>query len=230
MVSYDAPGGPFRYDGLDWSYTGSTINPPIHQDYSFCVYGGQLHVSTWPLAHVYSMNTAGVWAACGRPGEELETMGMMVYNGKLYTGTLPSAQVYRLDGKDLWTPVGESLDTSDNKYRRAWSMALYEGSLFCGTLPSGRIFRLDAGVNVTYDRALSPGWRHLVLVREGNQLRFYVDGNLSATSRKDVSGEYDISNDVPLRIGSGTGDLFNGWMKQVRLYDSALTVEEIQDL
>jgi len=230
MVSYDAPGGPFRYDGSSWAYTGGTINPPIHQDYSFCVYGGQLHVSTWPLAHVYRMDKDGVWTSSGRPGEELETMGMMVYNGKLYTGTLPSAQVYRLDGKDQWTPVGEPLDTSDNKYRRAWSMALYEGSLFCGTLPSGRVFRLDAGVNVTYDRALVPGWRHLVLVRQGNQLRFYVDGNLSATSRKDVSGEYDISNDAPLRIGFGTGDYFNGWMKQVRLYDSALTEKEIQNL
>jgi hypothetical protein len=176
------------------------------------------------------MDTAGVWSSCGRPGEELETMGMMVYNGKLYTGTLPSAQVYRLDGKDQWTPVGEPLDTSDNKYRRAWSMALYEGSLFCGTLPSGRVFRLDAGVNVTHDHALAPGWRHLVLVRQGNQLRFYVDGNLLATSRKDVSGEYDISNDVPLRIGFGTGDFFNGWMKQVRLYDTALSEKEIQDL
>jgi len=57
-----------------------------------------------------------------------------------------------------------------------------------------------------------------------------VDGSLSATSRKDVSGEYDISNDVPLRIGSGAGDYFNGWMKQVRLYDAALSEEEMQDL
>ncbi len=230
MVSYDAPGGPFRYDGNEWAYVGGTIDPPIQQDYAFCVYGGLLHVSTWPKAYVYRMDATGRWSPRGRPGEELETMGTMVYNGKLYTGTLPSARVYRLDGEDQWTPIGEPLDVSDNKYRRAWSMALYQGSLFCGTLPSGRVFRLDAGQNVTYDHALPPGWRHLVLVRRANQLRLYVDGSLVAASRNDTVGDCDAASEAPLYIGNGAADYFNGWMKELRLYDVALSDQDVAAL
>ena len=230
LVSYDAPGGPFRYDGNAWAYVAGTIDPPIHQDYSFCVYGGRLHVTTWPKACVYRMDASGVWSPRGRPGEELETMGAMAYNGKMYTGALPSARVYRLDGEDQWTPIGEPLDVSDNKYRRAWSMTLYEGSLFCGTLPSGHVFRLDAGQNVTHDHELAPGWRHLALVRQSNQLHLYVDGKCVATSRRDIPGDYDINNEAPLYIGFGAADYFNGWMKELRLYDVALSDEDIAAL
>ena len=228
MVSYDLPGGPIRYDGETWAYVGAGIDPPIHQDYAFAVYGGRLHLSTWPQAHVYRMEEGNAWTLCGRPGEELETMGMMVYNGKLYVGTLPSAQVYRYDGGSTWTPAGQSLDTSDNKYRRAWSMALYQGKLFCGTLPSGKVLSLEAGKNVTYDHTLAPGWRHLVAVRQGGHLHLYVDGDLAASSTAFEPASYDLSNGQPLRIGFGQGDYFNGWMRSLCLYDRALSSDEVR--
>ncbi len=228
MVSYDGPGGPFRFDGTAWSYIGAGIDPPIHQDYSFAAYGGRLHLSTWPHAHVYRMGEGDAWSLCGRPEEELETMGMMVYNGKLYTGTLPSARVYRYDAGNTWTPVGQSLDTSDNKYRRAWSMALYQGKLFCGTLPSGKVFSLEAGKNVTYDHALAPGWRHIAAVRERDRLRLYVDGNLASSSTPFDPAHYDLTNKQPLRIGFGAGDYFNGWMKDLHFYDRALAGDEVR--
>lgn len=217
LVSYDAPGGPFRYDGQTFSYVGGTISPPIHQDYSFAVYGGRLHVSTWPEAHVYRMNADNAWSLLGRPGEELETMGMMTYNGKLYTGTLPSAQVYRLDGNDTWTPVGQPLDTSDNKYRRAWSMALYQGRLFCGTLPSGKVFSIEAGRNATSDFAIRPGWQRISAIRRGNRLSLYVGDTLVGTSAPFEPAEYDLGGNRPLRIGFGPGDYFHGWMRDVRV-------------
>lgn len=228
MVSYDAPGGPFRHDGNGWAYVGGGITPPIHQDYAFAVYGGLLHLSTWPEAHVYRMEQDGTWTLRGRPGEELETMGMMVYNGKLYTGTLPSSKVYRLDG-DAWTPIGAQLDSAGGKYRRAWSMALYDGKLFCGTLPSGNVHSLDAGLNTTFDRALEPGWRHIAAVRDGNTLRLCVDGKTVA-EHKAEDGPLDASNGAPLKIGFGAGDYFNGWMRDVRVHGAALTNGQIRSL
>ncbi len=228
MVSYDGPGGPFRFDGTTWSYVGAGIDPPINQDYAFAVYSGRLHLSTWPRALVYRMDEGGAWAGCGRPEEELETMGMMVYNGKLYVGTLPSARVYRYDANETWTPVGASLDTSDNKYRRAWSMALYQGRLFCGTLPSGKVFSLEAGKNVTYDRALEAGWRHIVAVRNKDRLCLYVDGALTASSTAFDPASYDLTNGQALRIGFGQGDYFNGWMKDLCVFDSALSSDEVR--
>lgn len=230
MVSYDMPGGPFRYDGADWAYVGATIDPPIHQDYSFAVYGGRLHVSTWPQAYVYRMEPDGRWTPCGKPGDELETMAMMTYNGKLYVGTLPSSRVYRYDGGDVWTPFGQQLDTAEGKYRRAWSMAVYQGKLFCGTLPSGRVFKIEAGRNVTHDHALQPGWRHLAAVRDGVRLRLYVDGKpIGESAAFDPSG-FDLTNDQPLRIGFGAGDYFNGWMRNLRIYDRVLSGDEIHKL
>ncbi|HNR34215.1 MAG TPA: LamG domain-containing protein [Candidatus Hydrogenedentes bacterium] len=222
MVSYDAPGGPFRYDGETFDYVGATLQPPIHQDYSFAIHKGLLHLSTWPNAHVYRMKTDGSWDVLGKPGDELETMGMMVYNGKLYTGSLPSACVYRLDGHNSWTPIGQPLDVSDNKYRRAWSMALYKGKLFCGTLPSGRVFSIEAGRNVTLDRALRSGWRHIAAVRRGDRLFLYVDGKPVGSSTSFDPAAYDLRNGQPLRIGWGSGDYFNGWMRDLRIYRHAI--------
>ncbi len=230
MVSYDAPGGPFRYDGTTWAYVGGTIDPPIHQDYSFTVYGGRLHVSTWPNAYVYRMEADGGWTSCGRPGDEKETMGMMVYNGALYTGTLPSSRVYRYDGENVWMPVGQQLDTAEGLYRRAWSMAVYRGKLFCGTLPSGKVFCIEAGRNATYDHALEPGWRHVAAIRESGRLRLYIDGRPVATSSPFEPTQFNLANDAPLRIGCGAADAFNGWMTDVRLYEAALSEGEIQAL
>ncbi|MCC6488751.1 MAG: hypothetical protein IT364_14730 [Candidatus Hydrogenedentes bacterium] len=230
MVSYDGPGGPFRYDGKTFSYVGGSISPPISQDYSFAVYGGLLHVSTWPEAHVYRMNVDGAWSLVGRPAGELETMGMMTYNGKLYTGTLPSAQVYRLDRDGAWTPIGQALDTSDNKYRRAWSMALYRGRLFCGTLPSGRVFSIEAGRNVTCDHALGSGWHRITAVRRDNRLFLYSDGELTGSSAPLNSAAYDLGEGIPLRIGFGAGDYFNGWMRDLRVYLRGFSEEELRGL
>lgn len=230
MVSYDAPGGPFCFDGNAWSYSGASISPGIDQDYSFAAYGGSLFLSTWPKAHVYRMEADGAWSLHGRPGEELETMGMMVYNGKLYTGTLPSATVYRYDANDCWTPIGQPLDTSDNKYRRAWSMALFQGKLFCGTLPSGKVFSIEAGKNVTSDHELEPGWHHLTAVRQENALRLYIDGRRIAENAFNQNDAYDIANKRPLSIGFGPGDYFHGWMRDFRIYESALSEEVIHAL
>lgn len=230
MVSYDQPGGPFRFDGQNWSYIGASIAPPIDQDYSFAVYQGRLHLSTWPQAYVYRMDETGAWSPCGRPDDEKETMGMMVYNGGLYVGTLPSARVYRYEGNDRWTAVGQQLDTSEGTYRRAWSMAIFQGKLFCGTLPSGKVFSIEAGKNASCDRAIEPGWRHLVAIRDKDRLRLFTDGALTAESATFDPAQYDLTNGQPLRIGAGAGDFFNGWMRGFRVYDSALSDAEVHRL
>jgi len=229
MVSYDAPGGPFLFDGKEWSYRGASLDPPIHQDYSFAVYGGQLYLSTWPLAYVYRLE-GDTWLAAGRTGEELETMGMMVYNGKLYTGTLPSSCVYRYDGKDIWTKVSDQLDTAEGRYRRTWSMALYDGKLFCGTLPSGNIYSMSTGTCTSWNRSLPSGWRHIAATRQGAALKLYVDGDCVASSENASASALQSSPDVSLLIGAGPGDYFNGWMRDLHLYDTCLSPEEIKEL
>jgi outer membrane protein assembly factor BamB len=218
-----------RFDGEAWEAFPDLEDSG--QTYSFEVHRGELHVGTWPNGRVFRLDRGGRWVPAGRLGEELEVMGMAVHNGKLYAGTLPMAEVHRLDDGPTWTRTDQLDRTPDVRYRRAWSMAVFDGRLFCGTLPSGRVFALEAGQGVSLDRPLAPGWRHLAAVREGGRLSLYVDGSraASSTSAPD-SPPLDLTNRAPLRIGLGAYDHFRGSISDLRLYDRAISPEEIAAL
>ena len=106
-------------------------------------------------------------------------------------------------------------------------MAEFEGRLFCSTLPSGHVYAYQAGRVASADRALAGGWRHVAAVRQAGKLRLYVDGQLTAESASFDPAQYDLSADVPLRIGLGTSDFFHGRISQVRLHAGALTAAEV---
>jgi hypothetical protein len=217
-----------RFDGTMWEDLG--ILEPTGQTYSFEVHAGELFVGSWPHGQVFRFDQGKRWVSAGRLGQEKEVMGMAVYNGKLYAGTLPLAEVYRHDGGTSWTRTGRLDLTPDVRYRRAWSMAVFQGRLFCGTLPSGRVYSREAGRNVTYDRALEPGWRHLAVVREAARLALYVDGKLVAARPAPDSPPLDLDNRMPLRIGLGAYDYFRGSLSDLRLYGRALTAAEVAAL
>jgi len=221
--------GVWRYvSGTEWAFCGKQAEET--QTYSMAIHGGQMYAGTWPSGSVFRWDGGTTWTNCGRLGEEKEVMAMAVYNGKLYGGTLPLAEVFRYDGGSTWTRTGQLDTTPDVRYRRAWSMAVYQGRLFAGTLPSGRVYSLEAGKNVTYDRELAPGWRHLVAVRGGDRLKLYMDGKLVATSTVFNPSDYDLSNDQPLQIGFGAHDYLNGRLSDLRIYSRALTDDEVRAL
>lgn len=141
---------------------------------------------------------------------------------------MPLAQVYRLDDAG-WTLTGR-LDVSEVEYRQAWSMAEHQGRLYCGTLPGGRVHALDAGVAVSHDFELAPGWRHVVAMRAGNCLRLFVDGNRVAESSPFDPARFDLAAGVPLKIGLGEHDYFHGQRREVRLYQHALDDGEMKRL
>ena len=219
--------GIYRYDGERWQHSGYAGKG--NQTYALAVHCGELYVSQWPEAKVFRYVADGNWQSVGRLGSELESMPLVVYNGKLYGGTLPSAEVYRFDGDEKWTNVGRLDHTPDVKYRRAWSMAVFQGRLFCGTLPSGHVHSIEAGKNVTSDKELRPGWRHIAAVRRDNRLELFVDGELTARSAEFLPQDYDLTVAKPLRLGFGAHDYFRGQMADVRLYRGALTPAAIHD-
>ena len=222
-------GGVFRYDGgTAWTTCG--FQEGVTQVYSFAAYRGELYVGTWPNGTVFRWDGHETWEDVGRLEDEKEVMAMAVYNGKLYAGTLPLANVYRYEGGTTWTNTGQLDTTPDVKYRRVWSMAMHQGRLFGGTLPSGRVYALNAGANVTYDRVLAPGWRHLAAVRESSRLKLYVDGALAAASAAAARVPAAIANDRPLRIGFGQHDHFNGSLADARVHGRALSSDEIAAL
>ena len=218
-----------RWEGsTDWADLGNV--PDTTQIYAFAVHRGKLCTATWPTGSVFRYNGQDNFTHLGRLGSDKEVMAMVVYNGKLYAGTLPSAHVFRYDDDSTWTSTGQLDTTPDVKRRRVWSMAVYDGKLFAGTLPSGRVLSLEAGKCVTYDRTLAPGWRHLAAVRSGRKLKLYVDGKLAATSSDFDPASYDLSNGKPLLIGFGEHDYFNGRLRNLRIYERALSNTEIGSL
>ncbi len=227
--SYDQ-GHFVRYDG-DQNWTDLGQVPDTTQVYSFAVYEGRLYLANWPTGSVFVYDAEqNRWAHVGRLGEEKEVMGVAVYNGKLYAGTLPLGQVFRFDGPGNWALTGRLDTTADVTYRRVWSMAVYGGRLFAGTLPSGHVYCMEAGKSATLDREFPPGWRHIAAVRAAGRLALYVDGEHVAESSAFDPEQYDLSNAMPLKIGFGQHDYFNGRMKDLRIYDRALGDEEIRAL
>ena len=226
-LSYDA-GQFYRYrGGTNWLSFGPV--PDTTQVYGMISYEGKLHVGTWPTGSVFEHGSGTNWLHRGRLGQEKEVMALSVYNGKFYAGTLPMADVYRYDGDSQWINTGQLDRTPNVKYRRAWSMAVFDGKLFCGTLPSGHILSLEAGKAVTFDRAFPSGWHHVAAVRGRKILRLYVDGK--KVSERLLGGhEFNLSADVPMKIGFGQHDFFNGRMKDVRIYSTALDAEAIAAL
>ncbi len=203
--------------------TGST------QTYGAATYAGNLYVGTWPEGTVHRYDGGKTWTTVGQAGEEREIMGMALYNQKMYVGSLPMANVWRMDGNGF-SFVGNVDDTPNVVYRRAWSMAVYDGQLFAGTLPSGHVRSLQAGVMATCDRALPAGWHHLAAVRCQGQLALYIDGQRVATSKPFNPVDYDLTQDHPLVVGLGAHTYFHGTMSDLRLYNRALTENEINTL
>jgi hypothetical protein len=220
--------GVYRYEGgTEWTPCG---NPEgSEQVYSAITYGGKLYVGTWPGSDLFRYDGDRSWTNMGRTGYEREIMALAMYNAKLYAGSLPMANVWRFDAQGF-TFIG-NLDNTDTVYlRRVWSMAVFRGKLFAGTLPSGRVRSIEAGRMATYDHTLAPGWRHIVAVREGQNLKLYVDGKLVAASSTFRPADYDLSNDQPLRIGFGIGANFSGVMRDLRIYNRALTPQQASSL
>ena len=118
------------------------------------------------------------------------------------------------------------------------SLTVYDGKLFAsigsctGSILDapcdvrGKVFCMEAGKNATCNRDLGAGWKHIVAVKEGGRLKLYINGELTVATPPFEPKEYDVSNDEPLQIGFGEMDYFSGKIREVRVYNRALTDEE----
>ena len=109
-------------------------------------------------------------------------------------------------------------------------MAVYDGRLYAGTLPSGHVLSLGAGQCATCDRELPTGWRHVAAIKSAGALKLYVDGKCVARSSQFRPEDYNLSNQAPLRIGFGQHDHFRGTLRDLRIYNRALSDGEITAL
>jgi concanavalin A-like lectin/glucanase superfamily protein/Big-like domain-containing protein/putative Ig domain-containing protein len=176
--------------------------------------------------------------------------------GRLQTGTITGAtwtstgrfgSALRFDGVNDWVTVADSswLDLTREMTLEAWvyptagggwrtvlqkqagdwyTFALYsDGS----TGPNARMMLLS-DTSVTTPAALAPNaWTHLAATYDGSTLRLFVNGLV--VSSTPATGLLQTSSD-PLRFGGNSiwGEHFAGVIDEVRVYNRALTVAEIQ--
>lgn len=181
------------------------------------VYNGKLYGGTLPRAEVCRYDGDSKWTSLKR--------------------------FYSPDGWDPGVPYSRELTRKQvNEWVRLTSLTIYDGKLFASTASCtssvddapidpndvrGKVFSMEAGKCVSYDVDLGPGWKHLVAQRHGGELKLFVDGKLVATSTTFEPADYDVSTDKPLRIGFGQSDYFAGRMSDVRIYNRALSEDEV---
>ncbi len=226
---------------------------PLLQVHCLEVYRGALHAGMWPEARAVVYRGGESWDDRGRLGDGTEINALTVYNGKLYGGAIPRAEVTRYDGgiswtslkrfysPDGWTPTSPTTATSEeaNDWTRVTSLTVYQGRLFAsiGSCTSsvqdapadvrGKVYSMEAGKCVSYDGDIGPGWKHVAAIRQNGQLRVLVNGKVAARSSAFQQDDYDITNDKPLSIGFGEMDYFSGRINEVRMYDRALSDDEV---
>lgn len=245
----------YAYDGSTWENLGNPYGDLVicNQVHSQGVYQGNLHIGAWPKGKV-AVRRDGQWEDTGPLGDATEVTSLTTYNGCLYAGTIPRAEVFRLDGPNQWTSLRRLFDPPGFEpvsvgergegvadWTRASGACVFQGKLFVCTATCyrtmmaeprpdemrGKVFSYQAGAAVSLDDDLEPGWKHVAAVRNGRELRLYVDGKLAAAAEAG-GDELDVSCDSPLRIGFGPQSHFRGKIREVRLYNRSLNEDEIQ--
>jgi hypothetical protein len=240
----------FEYAGDDWKSLGNPYSAfdQCNQLHTMGVYQGELYVGTWPYGKV-AIWRDGKWVDVGRMGDATEIVGLIVYNGSFYAGSIPRAEVFRYDGPQKWTSLRKLFDPPDfdaikdsEDWSRASSLTVYQDKMFVSTADCyramlsktkpgeirGKVFSYKVGEGVSYDHDLGPGWKRVAAVREKDKLKLYVDGELVAT-QPNVE-KLDVSSKAPLRIGFGPQSHFQGKLRDVRVYNRAISESEVKAL
>lgn len=119
-----------------------------------------------------------------------------------------------------------------NAGRAGWQLWLTPRGPGCTSACAGTVSfqRWDAGVCecLTGERALTPGWHHIVATYDGSWMALYVDGMLDhrrPTTAASAPTTYD-----PLYLGamSPTFGLLHGALSEVALYREALGADRIR--
>jgi hypothetical protein len=244
----------YRYDG-DQSWTCLAREPHgIEQTHALQTVQGQLWSGTWPQGYVLRYQD-GDWVNTGRLGLPEaghpainEINNLIVYNGKLYAGVIPKAQVWRYESDGHWTLMNSLASRPEHdvedwaSWCRVPTLAAFQGRLFAATGSCisravdvdpdntlGRVYAIELGQAVSCDRDIGGEWTHLAAVRRGKELRLYVNGEEVAASHAPAGHTFDLANPQPLTIGYGAQGYFAGRMADLRLYDCALTEEDIRE-
>ena len=245
----------YRYEGGQRWACFAREPHGITQTHALQTVGGKLWAGTWPQGYVLRYDGGDEWINTGRLGipeglrEINEINDLVVHNGKLYAGVIPKAQVWRYESDGHWTLMASLASRPDyaeaeiHSWGRVPTFASFQGRLFAatgacvsravdcdpdGTL--GRVYAIDLGQAVSHDHDIGGEWTHVAAMRQGKELRLYVNGEHTASSQAPHGHTFDLTNTQPLTIGSGAQGHFAGTIGDVRIYEGALSEREVAEI
>lgn len=245
-------GRAWEFAGTPLGKTPVDLKPDL-QVHSLSVFRGKLVAGMWPEARVVEYGGGQRWEDRGRMGDGTEINALCVYNGKLHAGAIPRGEVSRYDDSTGWTSLRKFFSPPDwnpgpatapvraeiNNWTRVTSLTVFQGKLFASIgsctgsvldAPAdirGSVHSWQAGPCVSCDRDIGHGWRHLTAIRQGGELRLYVDGLAVARSEAFEAASHDLTLKRPLLVGFGQHDYFTGKIRDFRLHRRAVKEEEI---
>lgn len=113
-----------------------------------------------------------------------------------------------------------------------------DNAFFIRYTPSSRILHVElsesGAINGSITKTLPEScWYHVVVVRKGGTTTLYVNNKEIGKTNTAGGQRVNIKNDEILTVGSSncnTTDDFNGLIDEIRLYNRALTRDNIEDL
>ncbi len=203
--------------------------------YAFNEGTGTTTADASPTGNVATL-TGSTWGA-GRFGNALSTNGAGYANAPDVAALTPGANA-TFEAWVFMTSAPTDLGSILNK----WSQSAEDEYLF-GVLPDRRVFFTWKTTAATvwgtpsFNEAMSTGlvplnvWTHVAIVRTGATLSFYLNGVLSSSvAAMDTNPFRNGTNS--LRVGGqgrgGANRYFPGRIDEVRIYNRALTVVELQ--
>jgi len=215
-----------------WSFNGPDMNWSTNTAYDRSGSGNNgtmisMSTTTSPVAGVsgQALNFASTTSNYVTMGDVLDfaLTDQFTVSAWIKPARLPAA------GADFGI-VGKELGSSPFS---GWYFGLYDVSGNGTKLTMGYI---DGSGSLTYSDTSSyvvtaGNWQHVVGVYNNENITIYINGSSQAvTSGTAAAGS--VNTAAPLLIGSesGSGDLFNGLIDEVRIYNYALSTSTIQQL
>ena len=115
-------------------------------------------------------------------------------------------------------------DRGSSVYTRLWELGGYGGNFRMELWHSNGASTVQTANPLTVN-----GWMHLAMTFNGTDIKMYQDGVLTKTYN--FPGDIRSDSGTPITIGGqwGSTEWFNGSIDEVRIYNTALTVEQISE-